>query len=206
MELPLRWGRAWAHIRIGLRVSWLVPICFHLDKTVKALFLVIIFSGAPELDAEALERDASYSEKEFMSLLASTYGYNRLLQDSLFLKYLEIAMLQLYTVVKKPPPYEYDVVVIPDMRITAVEISPATVNMAKKWFSLETDDRYQVVVDDGVQYLRRSVEEGQQFDAIILDACYLQLEADIICPDEVFHSEETIKNMATLLGQRGSFI
>ncbi|KAE9411668.1 hypothetical protein Angca_004687, partial [Angiostrongylus cantonensis] len=46
------------------------------------------------------------------------------------------------------------------MRITAVEISPATVNMAKKWFSLETDDRYQVVVDDGVQYLRRSVEQG----------------------------------------------
>uniref|UniRef100_A0A158P7Y8 Methyltransf_25 domain-containing protein n=1 Tax=Angiostrongylus cantonensis TaxID=6313 RepID=A0A158P7Y8_ANGCA len=223
-----------------------------------AFLLVIIFSDAPELDAEALEGDISYSEKEFMSLLVSTYGYNRLLRRVLRAAMKE-HLLMTYAYLKFPQklmrsaldtskwkidfdiaPYgtsrtmaseifasgsvsrtntsNTHVLVVglgggfvsghlhqnfPQMRITAVEISPATVNMAKKWFSLETDDRYQVVVDDGVQYLRRSVEQGQQFDAIILDACYMQLEADIICPDEAFHSEETIKNMATLLGQRG---
>ncbi|KAJ1361289.1 hypothetical protein KIN20_020505 [Parelaphostrongylus tenuis] len=78
--------------------------------------------------------------------------------------------------------------------------------MAKKWFSLETDYRYDVVVEDGVQYFRRCVEQGERFDAIMLDACSLDLEANFTCPIEVFLTEEAIKNMAALLGQRGSFV
>ncbi|KAJ1357392.1 hypothetical protein KIN20_015529 [Parelaphostrongylus tenuis] len=91
----------------------------------------------------------------------------------------------------------------PQMRITAVDISPTVVSMAKKWFSMETDNRYDIVVEDGVQYFRRCVEQGQRFDAILLDACSLDFEADFTCPVKVFLTEETISNMATLLGQRG---
>ncbi|KAJ1353937.1 hypothetical protein KIN20_020509 [Parelaphostrongylus tenuis] len=91
----------------------------------------------------------------------------------------------------------------PQMKITAVDISPTVVSMAKKWFSLEPDERYQVVVEDGVQYLRRSVQQGLRFDAIVLDACFMESELDLTCPAKVFLSDEPIENMATLLGQRG---
>ncbi|KAJ1370743.1 hypothetical protein KIN20_032547 [Parelaphostrongylus tenuis] len=93
----------------------------------------------------------------------------------------------------------------PQMKITAVDISPTVVSMAKKWFSLEPDERYQVVVEDGVQYLRRSVQQGLRFDAIVLDACFMESELDLTCPAKVFLSDEPIENMATLLGQRVFF-
>ncbi|PIO65821.1 hypothetical protein TELCIR_12489 [Teladorsagia circumcincta] len=78
--------------------------------------------------------------------------------------------------------------------------------MAKKWFSLETDKLFQVIIGDGVEYLRQSVRKGRRFDAIVLDACFIEAHDDIHCPSSVFLNTEAIQDMAKLIGDQGVLI
>jgi spermidine synthase len=56
-----------------------------------------------------------------------------------------------------------------DVRLTVVELDPAVVETAYKWFSLPHDARIDVQVDDGRRYLQR---HDDRYDVIMLDAFY----------------------------------
>jgi spermidine synthase len=56
-----------------------------------------------------------------------------------------------------------------DVTVTTVELDPAVVDVAYRWFELPRDPRLPVVVDDGRRYLQRTDE---RFDVIMLDAFY----------------------------------
>jgi len=56
----------------------------------------------------------------------------------------------------------------PESRVDLVEIDPVVVELGRKHFFLETDDRLQVHIDDGRTFLRRHPD--RQWDVIILDA------------------------------------
>ncbi|KIH55833.1 hypothetical protein ANCDUO_14000, partial [Ancylostoma duodenale] len=45
------------------------------------------------------------------------------------------------------------------MNITVVDIEPKTLEITQKWFDLELDDRHRVVIMDGVEFIKRAVEE-----------------------------------------------
>ncbi|VDM75875.1 unnamed protein product, partial [Strongylus vulgaris] len=46
----------------------------------------------------------------------------------------------------------------PKMNITAVEIDKNMLDLALKWFDLKLDDKHHVVIEDGINYVRRMAE------------------------------------------------
>jgi spermidine synthase len=56
-----------------------------------------------------------------------------------------------------------------DVRLTVVELDPAVVETAYKWFALPHDERIDVEVDDGRRFLQR---HDDRYDVIMLDAFY----------------------------------
>ena len=69
----------------------------------------------------------------------------------------------------------------PDVRLQAVELDPAVVDVAYRFFSLPRDRRLQVAVKDGRRFLD---DDGRRWDAIMIDAFY----SDAI-PFHLFTSE-----------------
>ena len=57
----------------------------------------------------------------------------------------------------------------PDLEVQAVELDEAVVDVAYRWFGLPRDERLQVEVEDGRQYLQRN---ELRWDVIVLDAYY----------------------------------
>lgn len=46
-------------------------------------------------------------------------------------------------------------------RITAVEIDPIMLEVAEQYFELKQDDRFHVVIDDGLNFIERCHNEGK---------------------------------------------
>jgi len=59
---------------------------------------------------------------------------------------------------------------LPDATITSVEIDPAVVKAAKRYFDYQESDRIKTVTMDARVYLKRALREGKKWDLIILDA------------------------------------
>jgi spermidine synthase len=69
----------------------------------------------------------------------------------------------------------------PDLHLQVVELDPAVVDVAHRFFSLPRDSRLEVAVDDGRRYLD---DDDRKWDAIMIDAFY----ADAI-PFHLFTNE-----------------
>jgi spermidine synthase len=59
---------------------------------------------------------------------------------------------------------------LPEAQIDVVEIDPAVVRVAKKYFSFVPGNKTQVFEEDGRAYVRRAVRTGKHYDLIMLDA------------------------------------
>lgn len=59
---------------------------------------------------------------------------------------------------------------IPQARIDVVEIDPAVVRVAAKYFDFAADDKVRVIELDGRVYVKRAVREERRYDLIMLDA------------------------------------
>ncbi len=60
--------------------------------------------------------------------------------------------------------------VLPNTEIVSVEIDPAVVKLAKRYFFYQENDRIKTSVKDGRVYIKRALRTEQKFDWIILDA------------------------------------
>jgi spermidine synthase len=60
--------------------------------------------------------------------------------------------------------------VIPDARIDVVEIDPAVVKVARRYFDLGDSKNLNVIEADGRVQIKRALREKQQYDLIMLDA------------------------------------
>jgi len=58
----------------------------------------------------------------------------------------------------------------PQAKITSVEIDPAVVEVAKKYFEFEETEQNKVVLRDARLFIKREALKDQQYDLIILDA------------------------------------
>ncbi|VDL85042.1 unnamed protein product [Nippostrongylus brasiliensis] len=90
----------------------------------------------------------------------------------------------------------------PKINVTAVEIEPKMLEIATKWFGLVQDERHRVIIEDGVKFLRRAVENGHKYDAIQVDVCNLDPEFDILCPIEKFLKAEVIDHLSKLITEK----
>jgi spermidine synthase len=59
---------------------------------------------------------------------------------------------------------------LPETRIDVVEIDPAVVRVASRYFGFEPGDKTQVIESDGRVYVKRTLRGTQRYDLIMLDA------------------------------------
>ncbi|EPB67433.1 hypothetical protein ANCCEY_13474 [Ancylostoma ceylanicum] len=173
-----------------------------------------------------------YNEKEFVNLLRSTYGESRFI--TVVVRAAEKYNFVLTRTALKFPKKElvscgvlhgknsqakvlslglgggfingYMHAEFPQMKISVVEINERSIEMAKKWFGLKTDERHEVILMDGAKYVEECAQKGEDFDIIFLDACFLNKDVDLICPTAVFLQADVIENIAKLLGNRGILV
>lgn len=60
--------------------------------------------------------------------------------------------------------------ILPDVHIDVVEIDPAVIEVAKRYFLFSVSDRVRVVEADGRVFVKRALREGRRYDLIMLDA------------------------------------
>jgi spermidine synthase/ubiquinone/menaquinone biosynthesis C-methylase UbiE len=87
---------------------------------------------------------------------------------------------------------------------TAVEIDPEIVKVSKDFFGLTEDGkRLEVVVDDGLNYLKTS---GKQFQSILFDVDSKDQSLGISCPPKEFLEPEILEAVKASLPKDGIFI
>ncbi|HKR35574.1 MAG TPA: fused MFS/spermidine synthase [Steroidobacteraceae bacterium] len=59
---------------------------------------------------------------------------------------------------------------LPDARIDVVEIDPAVVRVANRYFDFAASDKTRVIESDGRVYVKRALRTTQRYDLIMLDA------------------------------------
>jgi spermidine synthase len=59
---------------------------------------------------------------------------------------------------------------LPDARIDAVEIDPAVVRVAQRYFGFRESEHLHVAEQDGRAYIRQALRGGRRFDLVMLDA------------------------------------
>ncbi|MFZ5637156.1 MAG: spermidine synthase [Pseudomonadota bacterium] len=58
----------------------------------------------------------------------------------------------------------------PALRIDVVELDPAVVDVAKRYFGYREDPRLRTHIGDGRVFVRRSARRGERYDLIVIDA------------------------------------
>ena len=96
------------------------------------------------------------------------------------------------------------------LHVTVVEIDPLLEQVARKYFDFDRKTRKNVqiniVIDDGLQYLRTKSQENEKFDFIIFDVDSKNLELGVSCPPTEFVENECLNQVQSLLGDEGIFI
>ncbi|XP_072936789.1 eEF1A lysine and N-terminal methyltransferase homolog [Epargyreus clarus] len=91
-------------------------------------------------------------------------------------------------------------------RIVAVELDPAMLDVAKTDFELETDERLQVQIKDGVDFLREEADKGQQYGAVMFDMDSKDRTLGLSCPPPQFLENDSLSHVKKILSDNGHFI
>ncbi|CAM4781244.1 unnamed protein product [Rotaria magnacalcarata] len=86
----------------------------------------------------------------------------------------------------------------PKAHLTGIDIDSEMVRIAKTWFGLD-DTLTTCIVDDGIKYLQKQVEEKKIYDVIIFDVNNDDTQSPLRCPHPAFLDDEILKNVKTLL-------
>lgn len=60
--------------------------------------------------------------------------------------------------------------VLPNTELEIVEIDPAVVRVAKKYFNFQLTSRVHITEEDGRVFVKRAIKKGKKYDMILLDA------------------------------------
>ena len=88
----------------------------------------------------------------------------------------------------------------PDMEIDIVEIDPAVVSVAQRFFGFAADAKRRVHAQDARDYVRAAAARGEQFDAVLLDA----FDENGIPP--ALYTAEFLAGLRQLLAPQGVFL
>lgn len=114
--------------------------------------------------------------------------------------------------------------VLPDARIDSVELDPAVVRVARRFFHYETGPKQRVFIDEGRSYVEKANTENKQYDVVMLDAFgegyipehlltleFLRQVQGILAPDGIMVTNTFVsspfyeKESATYLAAFGEF-
>lgn len=60
--------------------------------------------------------------------------------------------------------------IVPKAEIDVIEIDPAVVKVARKFFNFQTGPRMKVFEEDGRVFVKRAIKKGRKYDLVMLDA------------------------------------
>ncbi|VDO40997.1 unnamed protein product [Haemonchus placei] len=75
--------------------------------------------------------------------------------------------------------------------VTVVDIDPVMKRIAEKWYDFHESANHQIVIEDGVRFVRDAAKKGVKYDAILLDVCY-NVPRSMMCPIDEFLSDDML--------------
>ncbi|KAJ2944486.1 hypothetical protein O0L34_g3831 [Tuta absoluta] len=93
-----------------------------------------------------------------------------------------------------------------DISITAVDLDPAMLEIAKNHFELQQDENLQVQIKDGVDFLKDEADAGHQYSSVMFDMDSKDRSVGLSCPPKQFLDSEVLDNVKKILNNDGHFI
>ncbi|NXH19905.1 MET13 protein, partial [Bucco capensis] len=97
--------------------------------------------------------------------------------------------------------------------VTVVEIDSSMLEVAMHWFGFSQDDRMQVHISNGLDYVTKLAAEGTilqsipaQYDAIMFDVDSKDLMVGMSCPPPAFVEKPFLQKVKTILKPEGVFV
>lgn len=95
-----------------------------------------------------------------------------------------------------------------ELKIVVVEIDETMYEVAQKWFDFQSSSsnrvQVEVVIDDGLEFIRNKASDGQ-FDFIIFDVDCKNAQLGVSCPPEEFVDESFLSIVKSRLTLNGIF-
>ncbi|KAL0848842.1 hypothetical protein ABMA28_013262 [Loxostege sticticalis] len=93
-----------------------------------------------------------------------------------------------------------------DLKVTAVDLDPAMLEVAREYFELKVDDHLDVHIKDGVDFLRDEAKAGHKYEAVMFDMDSKDRSLGLSCPPKQFLDNQVLEDVKTILTENGHFI
>ncbi|KAK2586784.1 hypothetical protein KPH14_011810 [Odynerus spinipes] len=94
----------------------------------------------------------------------------------------------------------------PNLKIIAVEIDEAILKVATEYFGLTLDNRMEVKIADGIEFIKDAASKGKKYSAILFDVDSKDTTVGMSCPPKQFLDIDLLKRIASCLTENGLFI
>ncbi|RCN28281.1 hypothetical protein ANCCAN_25975 [Ancylostoma caninum] len=88
------------------------------------------------------------------------------------------------------------------LNITIVDIDPVMKRIAEKWYGFKETDMHRIIIEDGVEFIKKASDQEVKYDAILLDLCTNERKP-LLCPIEPFLKDDAISNLSYNLAETG---
>lgn len=97
---------------------------------------------------------------------------------------------------------------LPSIHIIAVEIDPVILDIATKYFGLTINEKIEVKIQDGLEYLKEATRSSPQvtFNSILFDVDSKDSTVGISCPPKAFLEATVLNAVKILIGTSGVFV
>ncbi|CAD0196413.1 unnamed protein product [Chrysodeixis includens] len=93
-----------------------------------------------------------------------------------------------------------------DVKVTAVDIDQAMLDIARDHFELQTDENLEVQIKDGLDFLKDEVKSGKRYEAILFDMDNKDPTLGLSCPPKQFLEDAVLEDVKNVLTENGHFI
>ncbi|VDL83566.1 unnamed protein product [Nippostrongylus brasiliensis] len=88
------------------------------------------------------------------------------------------------------------------LSITVVDINPVMKEIATKWFGMEETPHHRIVIQDGIEFVKKAAIRGLKYDAILLDLC-VHVRRPMMCPIDEFLKSDAVKALNAITADHG---
>lgn len=144
------------------------PRLIHTEPSAFASVLVIEEHGQRCMNFDEIEDNGRQTCFDLANPDKMVFEYTRMMSSALFLMP-EPGNVLIVGLGGATIPLAFEKI-LPDAVIDSVEIDPAVVRVAERYFGYEQGPRQRVFVEDGRAFVERAHREGRQYDMVMLDA------------------------------------
>ncbi|KAM3959144.1 eEF1A lysine and N-terminal methyltransferase homolog isoform 3-T3 [Aphomia sociella] len=91
------------------------------------------------------------------------------------------------------------------LKLTAVDLDPAMLDVARKHFDLTIDENLEVQIKDGLDFLTDEVVAGNKYEAVLFDMDSKDRTLGLSCPPKQFLDQQVLQNVKSILTDNGVF-